>query len=190
LAGGLDIHPLYYKRYLPNDSNIHNTDIKRDMREFFLINQAKKKDIPILGICRGHQLLGISNGIKNRFIPDILNEDAAHSATAAEFEESKMVHEIQIIDQNFLNCEEDFYWINSFHHQAFGYLKNDPLLEKMGIKVIGISPLNDENNIIELMSGKNWISCQWHPEYYTNESQLSRFVLDHFKELIKQYVSK
>ena len=59
LAGGVDIHPSVYKDSVWNNVGFTKFDIKRDERELVIADFCVKNQKPILGICRGHQLLGV-----------------------------------------------------------------------------------------------------------------------------------
>lgn len=60
LWGGTDINPKYYNEE-PNQHTQH-PDKVRDIKEFFAAGEAIKQGIPILGICRGAQLICVLNG--------------------------------------------------------------------------------------------------------------------------------
>src|ERR1700744_4912905 len=59
LAGGVDIHPSVYGRNILNNCGFGNFDLKRDIREVNIVKRCFEKKIPVLGICRGFQLLGV-----------------------------------------------------------------------------------------------------------------------------------
>jgi gamma-glutamyl-gamma-aminobutyrate hydrolase PuuD len=61
LAGGTDIHPeAYGKTHDPQHT--HAPDRHRDRFELALVRRARTRDLPILGICRGFQLLNVAYG--------------------------------------------------------------------------------------------------------------------------------
>lgn len=57
LCGGGDVHPYFYKNSL---QNCFNVDVNRDLEEIFLINSFCKNKLPILGICRGMQIINVA----------------------------------------------------------------------------------------------------------------------------------
>ena len=61
LTGGSDIHPKYYGQEIDPQANIQ-TNEERDEMEFALLRTALEKNIPILAICRGMQLLNVAFG--------------------------------------------------------------------------------------------------------------------------------
>ena len=65
LWGGTDIHPSLYKQKANNFNQVkgHETPSQRDVLEWHLIGEAVRANIPIIGICRGAQMLcAFANG--------------------------------------------------------------------------------------------------------------------------------
>lgn len=58
LVGGVDVHPLTYG-HCPEKGVKY--DVRRDMTEFTAVGKAAEAGVPVLGICRGSQLLCIAN---------------------------------------------------------------------------------------------------------------------------------
>jgi len=125
--------------------------ITRDTREYQLIDEAIKLDIPILGICRGMQIVNVFLG--GTLIDDIVSESLNHSSnkkslaldenlntTASNF------HQVKFINKTF--------FVNSRHHQC---------INKCGVGVNIIA--KSEDNIPEAATvGQNIFLVQWHPE--------------------------
>jgi putative glutamine amidotransferase len=61
LAGGTDIDPQRYRQQ-PQDRTAQKPDSSRDIFELALVREARARKLPILGICRGMQLLNIAYG--------------------------------------------------------------------------------------------------------------------------------
>src|SRR6476646_5321991 len=60
LSGGVDIHPSCYKNQNLNYLNVPDSfNLKRDELEISLFNKALQSDLPVLGICRGMQLINV-----------------------------------------------------------------------------------------------------------------------------------
>src|ERR1051325_7229445 len=60
-TGGADIQPARYGKQ--DEENLcQDVDEKRDQNEFELVRRAEEADLPILGICRGLQLLNVCKG--------------------------------------------------------------------------------------------------------------------------------
>jgi putative glutamine amidotransferase len=188
LAGGSDICPLTYGEEVGNGNNYSNFDLKRDARESFIIDFAKKKDIPILGICRGHQMLGVLHDCY--LMQDISSSEICHQMAKMNLGSSGSIHGVYCLE----NLQKEFFpyeFVNSYHHQALYFSpKNLKIHLDSGIEVIGYSNLNykaskTQLTIIELMRGtkSRWISCQWHPEIDWKTNKASQKVLDIFKKM-------
>jgi len=123
--------------------------IKRDNLEKKLIKLAIKKNIPILGICRGAQLFAKLNGID-------LVRTKSHMRTK---------HYIKF-NKRFLNYKK-FVKVNSYHNYA---IKKK---EKKYFEFIA----HDNNGYIELFTyKKNNIFMMWHPERNKNYSELKKII--------------
>ena len=124
-------------------SNILKTSKKRNIVEKNLIKICFKKKIPILGICRGAQLLNKSFGGK-------ISKNKKHMRTRHNI----FFTNIEIIKKNILN-------VNSFHND--GIKKND--LSK-SFKVLA----SDKHKNIEMFisNNKKIIGTMWHPEREKN----------------------
>ncbi len=152
LLGGVDVDPaLYGEKRGPKTDRPHK---ERDEQELTLLRQALERDIPVLCICRGHQLLNVAMG--GSLVQDI--EDGAHRWT--ETGESGW-HEIALDGGGHV---ADVYGkgavlgVNSRHHQGVA-------LEGVakGLRVTATSP----DGWVEAMEGESqrWlVGVQWHPE--------------------------
>lgn len=209
LSGGIDVHPTVYGASVWNNQNLSKFDIKRDLRELTIIDYCVRAGKPMLGICRGHQLIGIYHGLQ--FLMDISNSDVCHQpkGQGIQTDPKEPMHVIKIINQAFYDVYKmpkdvperrvlrDIFidkkvdgkgervWVNSFHHQAIHYIpKHD--YHKQGVTVIGtgLVDIGKVQDIIELMQGPRWVSCQWHPEYDWKDNTASRVVLSYFKTIL------
>ena len=129
----------------------------RNKIEKNLIKKAIKKKIPILGICRGAQLLNISFGGKIKKVRNQMR--TRHNI---------YITKNDIIKKKILN-------VNSFHN--FGIKKNN--LSKKFVKIA----FDKENNIEMFVSKKHKIiGVMWHPEREDNKKILT----DLIKKLTKK----
>lgn len=161
LSGGPDAHPARFGR--PEDTSLCSIDLERDTLEFDIIKYALDHKIPILGICRGEQLMNIALG--GDLIVDIpynfeklgKKTDIAHQTS----DKKDAKHKINVRENSILYkiAGSTSGEVNSNHHQAVGKLSND----------LFASAYTQDGTIeaIEWNSaeGKSWfIGVQWHPE--------------------------
>ena len=158
LSGGEDVHPERYKRadllqHL-NEANINPT---RDEFEWSVIEKSLALKKPVLGICRGLQLMNIYLG--GSLIHDIPSVKDHHGHGSKENIDSR--HGIHVKENSMLYSitKNNMGEINSAHHQS---------VEKFaeGLVITATS----EPNIVEAMEwsspqNKPWmLLVQWHPE--------------------------
>lgn len=206
VSGGVDIHPTVYNESVWSGQNLSKFDMRRDCRELQIIEYCVKHNKPLLGICRGHQLLGIRYGLG--FMMDISASAICHQPQrqGIAISTKEPTHAIKIIDPDVFYSQYKMpqepeerkvlrdvlaennrgrIWVNSHHHQAVPFsVKRD--YQKDGIEVIGIARIDMSicKEIIELMQGPNWIGVQFHPEWDWKDNTASRVVLTRFKEML------
>ncbi len=179
LTGGLDVYPgRYGKEY---DTSRCKTDPHRDSVEFALIKKAVKMKLPILGICRGEEILNVAMGGSLIVdIPQDYDTIIKHRCN----DHSSCLHEINIIPGTFLFEIGKVYidTVNSFHHQAVDRLakyfkvaarSNDGLIEAYEWK-------NPENKPFLL-------AVQFHPEQLDTNNKLSTPIATYFINEAKKY---
>lgn len=154
LSGGPDINPWFYGE--EPAEGLGEIDQDLDRMELDVANIALKKDLPIFAICRGIQILNVSQGgtlyqdIK-RQVPEPLN----HTQKARK---SANTHSVLIEKQTLLYdiVKRRKIWVNGKHHQALKDLVP-------GLKISAVA--ND--GIVEAIEDptkKFVIGVQWHPE--------------------------
>jgi putative glutamine amidotransferase len=144
LTGGTDVDPARY-----GQKNVHSDppDRERDKREAALLRDALERDIPILAICRGMQLVNVVLG--GSLQQNIANH--RHPAVAD-------AHEIEIFDQTKLASilKAGPYQVNSRHHQCVARLGEG--LVKSAAAADGIV------EGLEFPAKRFAVAVQWHPE--------------------------
>ncbi len=169
LSGGVDIDPKYYGEDFKRDIGIISPE--RDEGEFLILKEFYKTEKPILGICRGHQLLNIFLG--GSIFQDLKYTGKETLKHSQDFYPELAVHKVKITDKE--NILAKLYGeevrTNSFHHQAINKLGK-------GLSVIATA----EDGIIEAVQMKErkfLYGLQWHPEMMTargNEEMKKIFV--------------
>jgi putative glutamine amidotransferase len=155
LTGGDDINPkLFNEEFLP-ETEVPDND--RDNFDLTLIKYAFKKKIPILGICRGMQLLNIC--FNGSLYQDLKYNNKIKLKHYQSFENPDIpVHKINLTEGSVLNdIFRDELWVNSFHHQG---------IKKVGEK-LKISAYSTDNLVegIEYTEDEQFVlGVQWHPE--------------------------
>jgi putative glutamine amidotransferase len=154
-GGDSDINPCFY-----GVNERHKRVVTKDNRAQFelkLTEAALKKDLPILGICGGQQVLNVVlGGTLIQHIPDYSSDCLIHEQTQPKHQPT---HEIDVVEGTLLHriLKEKTIRVNSTHHQA---------VEKLGRNVQVNAQASD--NIIEAIevSGQRFcLGVQWHPEY-------------------------
>ncbi|MCW5906627.1 MAG: gamma-glutamyl-gamma-aminobutyrate hydrolase family protein [Chitinophagales bacterium] len=157
LTGGVDMHPKYYdnpRLDFPNGDGVFNEE--RDEFEMHVFETAMNFNVPVLAICRGHQLVNVALG--GKLMQDLEeggNKDhRRHGDVDGE-------HEINITDKSLLAQIAGVTngTVNSAHHQGISVMADE-------LMASAYSP----DNVIEAAewrdkTGKPWLLCvQWHPE--------------------------
>jgi putative glutamine amidotransferase len=203
LSGGVDVHPTIYGRDIPNHHNMSKFDIQRDLRELLIIQYAIKQKIPMLGICRGHQIIGIFHGVNSDFCLDLSNSNTVHQPTknGISITQHEPTHSIELISNSIpfgepperkvlknvmVEDQKTTLWVNSFHHQGIYYNPKGFDYKGRGIEVVGVASADKNNKIIEIMRGENWLSVQWHPEWDYQVNTPSWSIVDFFKRMIHE----
>lgn len=155
-SGGPDIDATYFgKGNMPYANEISPI---RDSMEIYMVKQALAMNIPILGICRGIQVINIAAG--GSIFQDIYAENndkqlLKHSQQAPRWFQ---IHNINILGGTCLHSifEKDTLKVNSFHHQAVSKIAPGFTIDAYA-----------DDGIIEAISheGKKFVlGVQWHPE--------------------------
>jgi putative glutamine amidotransferase len=144
LTGGADIDPVSYDT-ANTDSNIEPI---RDTYEFALLDAVLEADLPVLGICRGLQLLNVHlDGSLHQHVPDHERFDVDPAART---------HNISIEPASRLSLMfGSSLEVNSLHHQTIDTLGD-------GLSVVARAA-DGTVEAIE-MPGRDVVAVQWHPE--------------------------
>lgn len=155
MSGGGDINPLYLQEEpIPQ---LQDVDTFRDEYDLILLRLAANRQVPIMGICRGHQILNVAFG--GSVYQDIHSQTdrplLKHSQTLAREWPSHTVN-IEEIDSKLRNLlKEETLFVNSFHHQA---------IKEPAPGFIATATAPDGINEAMEHPEKEIFSVQWHPE--------------------------
>lgn len=155
-SGGVDVHPKYFNEPIIAD-NMTICD-GRDVFELALAAKALPKDIPLLGICRGMQLLNIALG--GNIYQDIdlqYKTDIVHSDRPGR-KKHDLIHKVRIENGTLLGSlyGSGLKEVNSFHHQTVKDLA--PSLKAAAYSEDGLL------EAYEAEGERFLVATQWHPE--------------------------
>ena len=156
LGGGVDVDPARYGEPLLADGGVE-VDAERDAIDFRLFDEARRSGAPVLGICRGLQVVNVALG--GTLVQDIPTErpsPVVHARSKAE--KTRRDHSVTIAPGTRLAAIAGVpeASVNSRHHQAIGRLAP-------GLAVCALAPDGLPEAVEE--TGADWlIAVQWHPE--------------------------
>jgi putative glutamine amidotransferase len=165
LAGGADVDPANYGAEPHPETK--GTWPDRDRFELALARRALERDLPVLGICRGMQLLNVAlGGTLVQHLPESTGSEA-HRTVAGTFSK----HHIRL-DPESLACSAagiEGFVVWSHHHQGVDQLGE-------GLKVTGWSAEDDLPEAIELPGKHFALGVIWHPEEDENSKVIAALV--------------
>lgn len=158
LTGGIDVDPATY-RAAERHPKVKETSSERDAMELAFLDHALKRDIPVLAICRGHQLLNV--GFGGALLQHI--DSGEHRADFRTPGYPSRWHDVQIAEESRLAraLGATQIEINSRHHQAVGHATL-----ATGLRPVAFAADHALELIEGMESGQHrWVvGVQWHPE--------------------------
>jgi putative glutamine amidotransferase len=116
-SGGADLDPARYGATAHSETNGIQTD--RDLAELALLEAALARDMPVLAVCRGSQVLNVAlGGDLVQHLPEVVGDDR-HKHTPGVFAD----HDVNVVPETKL-CEVigEHAPVKSHHHQGYGRL--------------------------------------------------------------------
>jgi putative glutamine amidotransferase len=152
LTGGVDVDPSAYGQQ--RIEAVTTTDPTRDAHELALTRGAFERHLPILGMCRGAQLLNVAAG--GTLIQDIATQTPIEHLQRPRFAE--VVHEVRVDPSSCLATivGTEPIAVNTMHHQAVAAPGG-------GLRAVAWA----EDGLIEAVEavdGSPVLGVQWHPE--------------------------
>lgn len=156
LTGGGDVLSLEYGEE-PHPKNIYQDSV-RDMCELELVRLALARNLPILGICRGIQILNVAlGGSLIQDIPSQVENAALHYADPLN---AGAFHTVRVEAGTLLSKlvdESATLAVNTYHHQAVNRVGD-------GLRVNCLSTQDNVIEGVEAVDGRPILGIQWHPE--------------------------
>jgi len=156
LTGGIDVHPEFYNGHKTYNNSPGAFQPGRDLFEEKIYRYSQLHKLPVLGICRGMQLINVLEG--GRLIQDLDNGNERHKKEEADKEHTIIAENNSLLHQLAGSSSAA---VNSAHHQAI-----DP--NALGDNLI-VNAYEGDERIIEGLEFKNksdkafMLCVQWHP---------------------------
>ncbi len=186
-CGGPDVHPFYIRE----ETHIHcgNVSARRDKMELTLLHTVMDRKKPVLGICRGIQLINIALG--GDIYQDITSQFSSKFpiAHAQPFAYEIPSHNVTIAADSMLAqiCDTHISKkqkiltlpVNSMHHQAIRRVAP-------GLTVSAYAP----DGLAEAIENPEYpaffLAVQWHPEYLWDQSTADALIFQKFVDAARQ----
>jgi putative glutamine amidotransferase len=167
LTGGTDLDPALYGEEPHPETQAFQRD--RDEFEIAVAMRAIERDMPVLGICRGMQVLNVAHGGSLlQHLPESHGHED-HRRVAGSFDGAD--HDVRLIADSLAAraAGELLHPTKSHHHQGVGRV-GEPLV------VSGISALDELPEALERADRSFVLGVQWHPEADTNSRVIAALV--------------
>lgn len=162
LTGGGDVDPSAYGE--PPHDKLGRVTPERDALELALCREALSRRLPVLAICRGHQVLNVATG--GTLVQDIPSQIPGALDHDPDTERWDMAHQVRILPGTRLRAilGADRVAVNSFHHQA---------VRETGRGVL-VSATAEDGVIegIEVPDQPFVVGVQWHPEAFWDHGRV------------------
>jgi putative glutamine amidotransferase len=150
-SGGVDVDPTLFGA--DHEAGLGEVDAERDTFEIELYRLTRLKRVPVLGICRGFQVINVAEGgTLHQHLPGVGGVWADHRQTALP---PTLGHRVRVAEGTQLKeaYPSGALRVNSYHHQ--GVKDVAP-----GLTVSAWAP----DGLVEALEGEAVIAVQWHPE--------------------------
>lgn len=176
LSGGVDVEPSRYGE--GKTPFCGETDAERDETEFFLCREFIRRDVPVLAICRGVQVMNAALG--GTLYQDIASQLPRALTHPRNDLPGEKVHEMRVKKGTLLFSilQNDLIGVNSRHHQAVKEIAP-------GLTANAAAP----DGLIEglEMPGKRFVlGVQWHPETLSARHREAQAIFNAFVKACTQ----
>lgn len=155
LVGGPDLDPALYGAAAHPEAEAAQP--ARDAFELSLLDGARERGIPVLGICRGMQVINVAaGGSLHQHLPEVPGT-SEHRRALGSFEDNDHHVELDPASRAHDAAAESPHRVISHHHQAVDRLGE-------GLVASGRSPQEGLTEAVESLDGAWVLGVQWHPE--------------------------
>jgi acyl-CoA reductase-like NAD-dependent aldehyde dehydrogenase/gamma-glutamyl-gamma-aminobutyrate hydrolase PuuD len=186
LTGGVDVHPSLYNGACSYNNQPGSFQLERDVFEKKIYEYSQLHALPLLGICRGLQLVNVLSG--GKLVEDIGVGNAIHRKES----EVDRIHQVKVEANSLLSGITGFETaeVNSAHHQAVR-------ADAIG-KGLVVNAFSQNDSIIEGLefsdkSDKAFMLCvQWHPERMADKERhpFSKNIKERFLKEVRNSTMK
>jgi putative glutamine amidotransferase len=172
---------LFFFRKLYSRKKVWRIDRNRDHLEFQLIDQAVKKNLPVMGICRGAQLINVY--FRGSLYDDINTFYLEEPNPSSIFPVKKVYIKPSSKLAEVLGVKE--LKVNALHHQA---------VQKPGKNIDIVA--REKNRVVQAIENPEHdfiLGVQWHPEYlpqHKEQRRLFKALVDQAKTVMQQIEGK
>ena len=181
LTGGGDIDPVRY-----GADNVASTDIdeQRDAVEFALLERALARDVPVLGICRGFQVLNVRFGgsLEQHHLGHSPKYPPAGASVADDPAGSDAVRHVIAAEPGSklaAACGEEPFVVNSSHHQVI-------TPDRLAADLRATGRVGELVEALESPAHRWVVAVQWHPERTAQVSPNATRIFDAFVAAVKR----
>lgn len=177
--GGDDADPVFYGE----DPSVFLGNINREMDAFWIMaeNMAEKKAMPVLGICRGMQMVNVARG--GSLYQDISMMEGKHLLHAQKQNRDYPMHKVRIQPgsalEGLLGTGEIY--TNTLHHQCVKQLGKDLTVTAWAGDGVAEAMESGDRRILLV---------QWHPEELTRSVPRMNEIFRDFAERSSKYKSR
>jgi putative glutamine amidotransferase len=152
-TGGSDVDPSLYGAAVGEHTRVRP---QRDEAELLLLRAALATELPVLGICRGLQLMTVAYGGRlHQHLPDVLGHDGHRPALSGP--DKFGYHPVTLAPGSLAHkILGESLTVNSYHHQG--------VLDPGGLTPVGWCPSDGLIEAVEDPDREFTLAVQWHPE--------------------------
>ena len=154
LSGGVDIDPSWYGAV--RQPEVEVVDLARDEFELALVRAAADLGVPVLGVCRGMQLINVAFG--GTLVQHLPGTDSA-SGHRERVRFAEVIHDIDVVEGSRLGAVlgATHIGVNTLHHQA---------VDQIGSGLVPVAWSSDDGIVeaLESVGTSRMLGVQWHPE--------------------------